>query len=118
MGGAPSTPSQGGGTPSVPSGPGGYTREDEKTEIHHIVEQCQAKKSGFDKVDIDGNRNKADVAYSLHRKVSGYYSSKQSFTNGLRVRDWLAGQSFVEQWEFGMKILNELWEELYGKKDS
>ena len=115
-GGAPSTPSQGGGTPSAPSGPGGYTREDEKTEIHHIVEQCQAKKSGFDKVDIDGNRNKADVAYSLHRKISGYYSSKPDGSS-VRVRDSLVGMSFEEQLEYGKKLLDKFWEERYGEKD-
>jgi hypothetical protein len=39
--------------------------------------------------------------------VSGYYSSKKPFTQGLRVRDWLAGQSFEFQTKFGWDIVKK-----------
>ncbi len=42
---------------------------------------------------------------SIHSKISAYYSSIQDFTDGMRVRDWLANKSFQEQFEEGMKIL-------------
>ncbi len=77
-----------------------------KTEVHHIVEQCQVKKTGFSNSIIQSPSNKVTLDYDVHRKVSGYYSSsKLSFTKGLRVRDWLAGQSFEFQTEFGWKII-------------
>jgi hypothetical protein len=41
------------------------------------------------------------------KKVSGYYSSKQAFTNGKTVRQWLSSQSFQEQYDFGIKILKK-----------
>lgn len=86
-----------------------------KIEIHHIVEQCQAQKSGFSQDQIQANSNKIPMDYSDHRKISGYYSSKKPFSEGLRVRDWLAGQSFAEQMAFGWKILEELFGGKYGQ---
>ena len=79
-----------------------------KDEVHHIVEQCQMKKSGFSKEMIQADSNKIILDYDTHRKISAYYSSKQKFTNGLRVRDWLAGQSFEEQRKFGLDALERL----------
>ena len=76
-----------------------------KTEVHHVVEQCQVKKSGFSNNLIQSQSNKVTLDYGVHRKISGYYSSKQSFTNGMRVRDWLAGQSFEEQTRFGWEVI-------------
>ena len=73
----------------------------EKTEIHHIVEQCQQAKSGFSAADIQSPGNKIAIPYSVHRKISGFYSSKPEWTKGLRVRDWLAGQSFEQQSAYG-----------------
>ncbi len=82
-----------------------------KYEIHHVVERCQQKKSGFGKDKIENPFNKVPIEYSIHRRISAYYSSKQFYTNGLRVRDWLAGQSFDEQTRFGWKIIRMYLEE-------
>ena len=76
-----------------------------KTEVHHVVEQCQENKSGFSKSQIQSDSNKVTIPYETHRKISGYYSSKQPFSNGLRVRDWLAGKSFEEQSNFGWSVI-------------
>lgn len=43
----------------------------------------------------------------MHAIISGYYSSKQSFTGEQTVRQWLAGQSFQEQFDFGMNLLKK-----------
>lgn len=48
---------------------------------HHIVEQSQIGKSGF--------------------------SSNEVFTGGQTVRQWLTGQSFQEQFDFGMDLLKQ-----------
>jgi phage tail tape-measure protein len=60
---------------------------------HHIVEQCQEVKSGFANTMINNTKNAIAINSSIHAKINGYYSSIQPFTNGQRVRDWLAGQS-------------------------
>lgn len=76
-------------------------------EWHHIVEQCQIGKSGFSATSIQNTKNVISISSSLHREISAYYSSIQPFTNGLRVRDWLAGQSFEFQYNFGYDILRK-----------
>ena len=91
---------------------------EEKHELHHIVERCQKNKSGFTEENIEGYRNKVSIPQSVHRKISGYYSSKTDFSEGQRVRDWLAGQSFDIQQNFGMKILVQMWNEVFGGNGS
>lgn len=73
---------------------------------HHIVEQSQIKKSGFAPEIIHNTNNIIAVDHETHLKISGYYNTKSfDFTNGLSVRDWLAGQSYEEQYEFGLNVL-------------
>lgn len=78
---------------------------------HHIVEQSQIGKSGFKAEDINNINNIISIpsgfSESVHSKISGYYSSKQFFTEGKTVRDWLAGKSFEEQFEFGLDTLKQ-----------
>jgi hypothetical protein len=74
-------------------------------EWHHIVEQSQIKKSGFSTRQINNVDNALAVDKATHRKISGYYSSIDTMTGGKRVRDWLAGQSFEFQYDFGIDIL-------------
>ena len=105
---------------SVEGGVGYDTFDDAKKALgspgedkawHHIVEQNQIKKSGLSSQDIHNTKNlvSIDSGYSgsVHSKISGYYSSKQSFTNGQTVRSWLAGQDFDTQFEFGKKVLEQ-----------
>ena len=73
----------------------------------NIVEQSQIKKSGFDPTQIHNTNNLIAVDKATHAKISGYYSSKQAFTGGKTVRDWLAGQSFEAQFEFGIDVLKK-----------
>ena len=77
---------------------------------HHIVEQSQIGKSGFGSKQVNNVNNVISIPHgkgTMHAKISGYYSSKQFFTGGKIVRQWLAGQSFEEQFEFGMNLLKE-----------
>ena len=46
-------------------------------------------------------------AGSIHTKVSGYYSSKQPFTGGQTVRQWLSTQSYQVQHDFGIQTLKQ-----------
>ena len=45
------------------------------------------------------------ISNEVYSKVSANYSCAHSFTNGMRFRDWLAGQSFKTQYEWGIKVL-------------
>ncbi|NMB02766.1 MAG: hypothetical protein GX971_14805 [Firmicutes bacterium] len=75
---------------------------------HHIVEQCQRAKSGFSNSWIQNSNNVINISKSVHQKISAHYSSKiPGLTGGKTVRDWLAGQSFQKQYEYGVKILRK-----------
>ncbi len=74
-------------------------------EWHHIVEQSQIAKSGFSPQMIQNTNNIMSISKTTHRAISGYYSSVQPFTNGMIVRNWLAGQSFNAQYEFGINVI-------------
>jgi len=79
----------------------------EDNQWHHIVEQSQISKSGFDPTQIHNTNNIIAVDKTIHGQISGYYSSKQAFTGGQTVRNWLAGQSFDAQYEFGIQKLKD-----------
>lgn len=73
---------------------------------HHIVEQCQVKKSGFDIQQINSPDNLIAINKEIHHKISAYYSRIDKTVCGtMRVRDWLAGQSYQTQYDFGIKII-------------
>jgi len=78
-------------------------------EWHHIVEQSQIKatRSGFAPELIQNPDNVVALDKTTHGLISKYYSSKQPFTHGQTVRDWLNGKSIQEQFDFGMDILNK-----------
>jgi hypothetical protein len=40
-----------------------------------------------------------------HRQVSGYFSSKQPFTGGQTVRQWLSAQSYARQQQFARQVM-------------
>jgi hypothetical protein len=74
---------------------------------HHIVEQSQIKKSGFSAQQIHNTANVVRVSQATHNQITAYYNSKRSFTNGMTVRNWLAGQSFEVQHNFGIQVLRQ-----------
>ena len=85
----------------------------DKTEVHHIVEQCQVNKSGFTVTQIQDESNLITLRQDIHREISSIYSSKiPELTGGsnLTVRNWLAGQSFDEQTKFGYNIIKSVLE--------
>lgn len=72
---------------------------------HHIVEQSQIRKSGFDVQLIQNPKNLIPISKSVHQQISAYYSSIQPISNGMTVRNWLAGQSYQLQYDFGIGII-------------
>lgn len=82
---------------------------------HHIVEQTPGNVERFGPERIHNTHNLVKLPHgagTIHAKVSGYYSSKDLFTGGKTVRQWLSGRSFEEQYEFGIKALHK-----FGWKD-
>jgi len=74
----------------------------------HVVEQSQIKRSGFAPEDVHNPFNMNPVSARTNQIKANYYSSKQRFTGGVTVRDWLTGQSFEEQYRFGMQTLTDI----------
>ena len=75
---------------------------------HHIVEQCQMEKSGFNSQMINNTDNLIELTPAQHKEITRIYSSITSYSEGVRVRDWLAGKSFELQYQFGIGKLKEL----------
>ena len=73
---------------------------------HHIVEQSQIKKSGFKSTKINNTNNLIAIDDKIHAKISGHYSSKE-YSSGKIVRNHLAGQSFGNQYKYGVKMIKE-----------
>lgn len=82
---------------------------------HHIVEQAQinASRAGFSPEEVNTVENIISLQSgkeSVHSAISAYYSSKQWFSEGLTVRNWLSTKTFQEQFEFGMDYLKSYGE--------
>jgi len=76
---------------------------------HHVVEQSQIVKSGFDRLIIHNTHNLVQLPTAVHHKITGFYASKAIGvvdTGGLKFRDWLVGQSFEVQYEWGIFLIN------------
>jgi hypothetical protein len=79
---------------------------------HHIVEQTPSNIAKFGPERIHNINNLIKLPHgagSHHALITGFYSSKQAFTNGLTIRQWLSTKSFAEQYEFGINIIIMKW---------
>jgi RHS repeat-associated protein len=77
---------------------------------HHIVEQTKGNVRRFGSKAIHSTGNILSLPHgkgTIHERVSAYYSSKQPFTGGKTVREWLSTQSYREQYRYGIKILRQ-----------
>ncbi len=72
---------------------------------HHIVEQRAANVEKFGADAIHNTGNVISVDASVNSAIANYYSTKQAFTGGQTVREWLGSQSFSEQYQFGKEVL-------------
>lgn len=75
----------------------------EGKDWHHIVEQSNVDIFGSE--TIHNTKNVVALLKDVHYKISGYYSSKQIFTNNMTVREWLRSQTFEDQYQFGLDVL-------------
>ena len=78
----------------------------ERKEWHHIVEESQITKTGFIAQQVHNANNITAIRQTDHYKITGYYNSiDRRYSESMRVRDYLAGQSYDFQFDFGMDVL-------------
>ncbi|MBN8232455.1 hypothetical protein JYK02_33565 [Corallococcus macrosporus] len=81
-----------------PAGPG--------KQWHHIVEQTDGNVRRFGPQALHNTENVIAMDEVVHQRISAYYSSKDArFSATQTVRQWLSGQSFQAQRDFGMTVL-------------
>jgi RHS repeat-associated protein len=73
---------------------------------HHIVEQRAANIGQFGPEAIHNTMNVVAVPREINQALADYYSTKQAFTHGQTVREWLGSQSWREQYDFGRRMLD------------
>lgn len=69
---------------------------------HHIVEQ--SKEAEFGAEAINNTVNAVKETADINQQLANYYSRVRPFTGGQTVRDWLKGQSWADQYNFGLKM--------------
>lgn len=77
---------------------------------HHIVEQNPANIAKFGENAIHNTSNLMKLPHgkgTIHARISGHYSSKQPFTGGKTVRQWLNTKSFDYQRNYGLQKLKD-----------
>ena len=77
----------------------------EGKQWHHLVEQTPGNVGRFGPQVIHNTGNLVRLDTAVHRQVSGYFSSKQPFTGGQTVRQWLSGQSYARQQQFARQVM-------------
>jgi hypothetical protein len=76
---------------------------------HHVVEQT-INSGKFAPEILHNPANLFRLPHgpgTIHAKISAFYSSKQPFTGGLLVREWLSKKSFKVQFEFGIQKIKD-----------
>ncbi len=71
---------------------------------HHIVEQHKGNLDRFGPEALHNTENVLRLEERIHRQISAWYSTKPPGWNQT-IRQWLSGQSFEAQRQYGLKIL-------------
>jgi hypothetical protein len=85
-------------------------------EWHHIVEQTPGNVKRFGGEALHNTENVVRLGEAVHTKISSIYSTIRVDITGsttLTVRQWLSGQSYEAQFEFGLRamanVMNGVW---------
>ncbi len=76
-------------------------------EWHHVVEQNPTNMARFGSEAINNTNNLVKIDAATHRKISGFYSSKATFTKGQTVRQWVSQQPYQVQQQFGLQTMKD-----------
>ncbi len=72
---------------------------------HHIVEQREPNVLRFKPCNIHNTKNAIAVSKEINQKIADYFSSKQPFTEGMTLREWLNNQPYEEHYKRGIEAL-------------
>ncbi|MCH8623105.1 RHS repeat-associated core domain-containing protein, partial [Undibacterium sp. TS12] len=75
-------------------------------DIHHVVEQCQAARSGFPTSVLNTTNNLVRLPEAVHDSISAHYSKLVRGTN-MTLRDSLNGLPFQQQYEIGLDVIQK-----------
>jgi RHS repeat-associated protein len=78
-------------------------RAGDNRQWHHVVEQNQEGKFGGE--SIHNTKNLVNIPTRVHQDINAWYGSKQDFTGGKTVREWVHGMSYDAQHVYGMAVL-------------
>jgi hypothetical protein len=84
-----------------------YGSAGEGYQWHHIVEQTPGNLAQFGNQAIHNTENLVKLPTDVHWQISGYYSSKQGFSQPLTVREWLSSKPIQGQYDFGVKVMEQ-----------
>ena len=85
---------------------------------HHVVEQHEKNIARFGNKAIHNTKNVVNVpdgAGQLHKQINRHYMTKFEKYNGLSTREWVSQKSYKEQYNYGMKVMNNLIKQGYRK---
>jgi hypothetical protein len=82
---------------------------------HHILPQHESNIENFGKALIHSIPNQIILSIDAYIKINAHYSTKPNRLHGLTVMDWLKGQSFDSQHEYGIRVITY---RLYDQKDT
>ncbi|MEW6256636.1 MAG: hypothetical protein AB1592_11815 [Pseudomonadota bacterium] len=77
------------------------------TEVHHIVEQTAAMRSGFPRAQIDHPDNLVRISTLRHWEVTAWYQRRSDRFKGMTPRQYLQGKSWSEKYQVGLIALRE-----------
>jgi hypothetical protein len=76
-------------------------------DIHHIVEQTQARLDGYPREMIDGPDNLARIPTMKHWDINSWYQTENPQFNWQTPREYLVDKSWDERTRVGLKALVE-----------
>lgn len=74
---------------------------------HHIVGQNKINVGTFGARDLHCTDNIVYIDRPTHIKITTFYNRGHQWTGGRPLYEWLAAQSFDEQYEYGLKVLKD-----------
>jgi hypothetical protein len=87
-----------------PAGPG--------RQWHHIVEKRLADKGIFPPEQIHSTDNIINLPVEVHQRISARMSRIEPGSGGRTLRSVIEGLPFEEQYNYGLKLIKEAYEEL------
>lgn len=91
----------------------GRSRAGDSHEWHHIVPQYMVKHRLFEPRAIHCTDNVIYIKHSIHSRITTFYRRKKNLEgnalpDGKTVNKWLKNQSFDDQYQFGVRVLNRM----------